>query len=138
MTDFKISIDTKLKIDGIDSQIQDIKSKLENALKNINAEVNIKTNADSSPIKKINDASKEAEGQVRKLGEAASSTGESWGQLVESTNRAIDVFKVFGQQILEVDNALTEFKKVSDLSGESLNKYVDQLQELGGTVGRTG
>lgn len=42
----------------------------------------------------------------------------------------IDVVKDF-------DDALTEFKKVSDLSGESLNEYTKQLGELGETVARS-
>ena len=42
----------------------------------------------------------------------------------------IDVVKDF-------DDALTEFKKVSDLSGEALNDYAKQLGELGSTVART-
>lgn len=42
----------------------------------------------------------------------------------------IDVVKDF-------DDALTEFKKVSDLSGEALNDYAKQLGELGESVART-
>ena len=42
----------------------------------------------------------------------------------------IDVVKDF-------DDALTEFKKVSDLSGEALNDYAKQLGEIGSEVGRT-
>jgi hypothetical protein len=42
----------------------------------------------------------------------------------------IDVVKDF-------DDALTEFKKVSDLSGKALNDYAKQLGEIGSEVGRT-
>lgn len=38
--------------------------------------------------------------------------------------------------ITEFDKELTEFKKVSDLSGESLQEYTEKLGELGETVGR--
>lgn len=41
-------------------------------------------------------------------------------------------------QVYELDTALTDFKKVSDLSGDSLNDYVDQLSAMGGEVARTG
>ena len=37
----------------------------------------------------------------------------------------------------DFDDALTEFKKVSDLSGDSLNEYTQQLGELGESVART-
>ena len=39
--------------------------------------------------------------------------------------------------VKEFDSVLTEFKKVSDLSGSSLDEYVDKLTDLGNTVGRT-
>lgn len=41
-------------------------------------------------------------------------------------------------QVYELDTALTEFKKVSDLSGNALNDYVSQLSAMGGEVARTG
>ena len=41
-------------------------------------------------------------------------------------------------QVKELDDALTEFKKVSDLSGESLERYVDQAYEMGKAVAKTG
>ena len=41
------------------------------------------------------------------------------------------------QSINDLDEALTDFKKVSDLSGDSLQEYAQQLGELGETVGRT-
>ena len=42
----------------------------------------------------------------------------------------IDVVKDF-------DNALTEFKKVSDLRGNELQAYADELGKIGTEVGRT-
>ena len=48
----------------------------------------------------------------------------------QSVTEAIDV-------TIEFDKALTDFRKVSDLSGESLVKYTQQLGVLGETVGRT-
>ncbi len=40
--------------------------------------------------------------------------------------------------VKEFDSALTEFKKVSDLSGQSLQNYTKELSNLGLTVARTG
>lgn len=42
------------------------------------------------------------------------------------------------EQVKELDDALTEYKKVSDLSGEALDNYVSKLSEMGLQVGRTG
>ena len=52
------------------------------------------------------------------------------GAFTKAMYEAVDVVKEF-------DDAITEFKKVSDLSGESLNEYTKQLGELGQTVART-
>lgn len=40
-------------------------------------------------------------------------------------------------QVRELDSAITEFKKVSDLTGASLDNYVQQLGEMGSRVART-
>lgn len=40
--------------------------------------------------------------------------------------------------VYELDGALTEFKKVSNLSGKELEKYTDQAYKVGKTVARTG
>lgn len=41
-------------------------------------------------------------------------------------------------QVKELDDALTEFKKVSDLSGESLERYIDKAYKMGEAVAKTG
>ena len=41
-------------------------------------------------------------------------------------------------QVFELDSALTEFKKVSDLSEEGLQSYTSQLSQAGKQFGRTG
>lgn len=42
------------------------------------------------------------------------------------------------KNVYELDGALTEFKKVSDLSGKGLEQYTDQAYKVGKTVARTG
>ena len=42
------------------------------------------------------------------------------------------------QNTFELDAALTEFKKVSDLSGEGLKRYTDQAYKAGRQTARTG
>lgn len=49
----------------------------------------------------------------------------------------IDLAGSMVEQVYELDNSLTEFKKVSDLRGSGLNDYVEQLSEAGKTVART-
>lgn len=42
------------------------------------------------------------------------------------------------RNVYELDTALTEFKKVSDLSGDGLKAYTDEAYKLGRTVAKTG
>jgi hypothetical protein len=50
--------------------------------------------------------------------------------VVQAMHQAVEVVK-------EYDAALTDFKKVSDLSGESLSDYTKKLGTLGESVART-
>lgn len=49
----------------------------------------------------------------------------------------IDIAKSMVDQVYELDDAITEFKKVSDLRGSGLEEYVNTLGELGQTTART-
>ena len=49
----------------------------------------------------------------------------------------MDVVKSMVSEYAKVDKAQTEFKKVSDLTGESLERYTDQLGKAGTQVART-
>ena len=42
------------------------------------------------------------------------------------------------RMVKNMDDVMTDFRKVSDLSGESLQNYISNLGDLGTTVGRTG
>ena len=48
-----------------------------------------------------------------------------------------DIVRVMADQVKQVDKSVTEFKKVSDLQGEDLDKYVKSLGESGRIVART-
>ena len=42
------------------------------------------------------------------------------------------------EQVKNLDDAMTDFKKVSDLQGAALDKYVAKLSQSGREVARTG
>ncbi len=91
-------------------------------------------------IRNVGNDSQESAGQVTSLGQALA---RSFTQLVsyyvvdapiralrEALSEAITTIKEF-------DSALIEFKKVSDLTGESLTNYVAKLAEMGEITGST-
>lgn len=53
-------------------------------------------------------------------------------------SKSTDVISTMVERVFALDDALTEFAKVSDLSGASLDKYVTKLEQMGSTVARTG
>lgn len=56
----------------------------------------------------------------------------------EVFSKTIDIISSLSEQVFELDGALTEFRKVSDLQGSALDDYVDKLTQIGLEVGRTG
>lgn len=49
----------------------------------------------------------------------------------------MDIIESMVSQYAELDKSVTEFIKVSDLSGKALDNYVDKLGDIGTTVART-
>mgnify|MGYP001308055645 CR=1 FL=1 len=115
--------------------------------------INAKVRVDTSDVqkqlskKKISVDTKDATNQITGLGAKIKSLGSDFidttkkvakfgvstaviGLFTASVTNAVSIVKDF-------DDALTEFKKVSDLSGDSLNEYTQQLGELGESVART-
>jgi len=52
-------------------------------------------------------------------------------------DKFVDMVKESIQVVKEFDEALTEFKKVSDLSGKALDDYAEKLGKLGTAVAKT-
>ena len=97
---------------------------------------------------------KQASGSITNLGEVTSKAGtqtnklgQSFGDIVTKVSKfylatvPINMFKDALREAIDIvkefDDTLTEFKKVSDLSGESLTDYTKKLGELGQEVGRS-
>lgn len=85
--------------------------------------------------------------KLEKTIQGAIESQKSWGKVLVdqartravtlAINEVIQLTQEAVQTIKEFDDALTEMKKVTDLSGESLEKYTKQLGELGETVARS-
>ena len=87
--------------------------------------------AEKKALKEREKAQKDLQNQVESLGLTYQQANAIMQASIEVIGRMID-------SVFELDDALTEFKKVSDLSGASLDAYVDKLAQMGLEVGRTG
>ena len=67
---------------------------------------------------------------------------EDFGLTFQEANlimqRSLDIISAMVDEVYALDASLTEFKKVSELDGSSLDVYQKKLAEIGKTVARTG
>lgn len=77
------------------------------------------------------DAAKQAQQGIKDV-------GLEYQQYKIILDKCVDTIKNMAQQTMKMDKAQTEFKKVSDLSGKSLDNYTKKLAKMGQQVGRSG
>ena len=147
-------LDTKLKDKNINISI-DAKNleQIKDLLNNIYLELGRieKKNGFSSATKGTKEFNKELEQTTKRIKNQSFATDNwvyNWSKAMQSFltyntvtqffNTVSDGIKDMIGQVKELDDALTEFKKVSDLSGESLDRYVDKAYNMGATVPKTG
>lgn len=116
---------------GVDLDTSDIQKQLQEASKAATLKI------DSKGLKEADaDAGKLAD-SMGDVNEVAQENEATWNALNIIFTKTVQLFSDMIEQVYELDGALTEFKKVSDLSGESLDSYVSNLAELGKTTART-
>lgn len=82
----------------------------------------------------LNDLGDAAENADKKA-KAAGLTYQQYRLILDNCAKAISSMT---EQTKKLDSAQTEFKKVSDLSGKSLDDYTKKLSDMGKQVGRSG
>ena len=107
---------------GVELETNKIKSQLQEATKGLKVSVDAKDAVEG--IDNLDSSIKNASLSFQAANEVFSTT--------------IDIISAMTEQVFELDTALTEFKKVSDLSGTALDNYVEKLSTMGSTVARTG
>lgn len=129
MASYQIRVKGILDTKNIDKALE----KYQKEAKDIKFKVNVGGNA-SKELKDIESSTKKVESgfgavisKVAQFGLAA--------KALQTFERAV---RSSVDQVFELDAALTDFKKVSDLAGDSLANYVDQAREVGSSVARTG
>ena len=132
----------KLKIDPIKIEIDGTNlSGLEKTLNNLSATLNnvsgTMKNFDQS-ISQNTKIQQQNQQQTDITKKSAEDLGLSYQEANAIMSKSIDIISSMVDQVFEMNGALTEFSKISDLSGASLDAYVSKLQDLGSEVGRTG
>nr|DAZ76712.1 MAG TPA: hypothetical protein [Caudoviricetes sp.] len=121
---------------GVDFQKNEVQDKLDKLVKELEKknEVNLKVNVGSS-----------AEKNLKQIGEAAEDVNSAGGRIgitYQAANailsKTVEIASSMVDQVYELDSAMTEFQKVSNLRGRDLDDYQQKLSEIGRTVARTG
>lgn len=123
-TNYSIIVDAELDLKKIKEQLKEVASN----------GVDLKVHGAAQGKKEIDDVTK----STRQLNEAGQDLELTFNVAHEVFSKFLSVVKDMAGQVYELDAAITEFKKVSDLSGSALDDYVDKLSQLGQEVGRTG
>lgn len=112
MAQYSILVDVSLQTKQVQQQLNNIKLK------------SMKLDVDDSDVKKATSSVEDLQLSFQ----AANAIFRETKQILS------DMFT----EVVNFDDSLTEFKKVSDLSGQALDDYTSKLSEMGSTVARTG
>ena len=123
-SNYSIIVDAELDLKKIKEQLKEVSSN----------GIDLKVHGAAQGKKEIDDVTK----STRQLNEAGQDLELTFNVAHEVFSKFLSVVKDMAGQVYELDAAITEFKKVSDLSGSALDDYVDKLSQLGQAVGRTG
>ena len=86
---------------------------------------------------KINLDTKDAVNNINDLNDSMSDASLTFNVANQIFRTCIETIEAMVSQVYELDSALIEFQKVSDLSGTSLDNYVAKLSDMGKSVART-
>ena len=132
------SILVGIKLDTSDVQKQLDKIKLNDI--NINVKVNGKDELKETNeiLKETNKENNKASKATKEHADEVEKLGLTYQQANAIMSKSVEIIGMMVDSVFSLDDALTSFKKVSDLSGQSLDDYVDKLTQMGLEVGRTG
>lgn len=128
-SNYSIILDAILNEESIKKQLKQIQNSKD-------TEIKFKVGAEG--LDKVAKHANEAADATKKLNDSGEDLELTFNVANEVFSKFSDVIRSMVGQVYELDDALTEFRKVSDLAGSELDSYVDKLSKIGQTVGRTG
>lgn len=112
--------------------LNNIQSQLNNAAKKVTFKV------DGKGIRSVTAELDTMSTATQQASKHAEDLGLTYQQARLIMDKCVDTISSMVEQVYTLNNAMTEFKKVSDLRGSGLEDYVQSLSEMGKTVARTG
>ena len=125
--------------DKASKSVKDVEKNLDKSATSAES-ANKSFNKTSNSVKKVGDNAKEASIKTKTLGQSFVDIVKKVSTFYLATvpiNLLKDAFTEAIEVVKEFDDTLVEFRKVSDLSGDSLTAYTQKLAEMGEVTGST-
>ena len=126
-------------VDKASKSVKDVEKNLDKSATSAES-ANKSFNKTSNSVKKVGDNAKEASIKAKTLGQSFVDIVKKVSTFYLATvpiNLLKDAFTEAIEVVKEFDDTLVEFRKVSDLSGDSLTEYTKKLAEMGEVTGST-
>lgn len=122
-TNYSIIADVELELKNAQHQLDGFKKE-----NKINLDVNVNG---GNGIKNLKD-------QTDGLNNSTKEVTLTYQQFRQVLDSVVEVAGKMYEQVKTLDSAVTEYSKVTELSGDALDQYVSKLSAMGKEVGRTG
>ena len=132
MANYSIVLRTTLDVTEIRRQIQQIQKELNNTKIDFGGSTTI------GNVQNLNAELRDTSVNISNVNSNMQDTELTFNAANEVFSKTLNIITSMAQQVLELDTSLTEFKKVTDLSGSALDGYVSTLADMGSEVARTG
>lgn len=129
-SNYKIWVEGKLKTDTLQKQLNDFQKKIKDIKIKVNVTGNTQLKDTNTQLKDMPTNTATAQKSVYRL-------ATEFNNLKSTVLGLYSTLKGLTQPVFELDASLTEFKKVSDLSGSGLDDFVDKAKAARTEVGRT-
>lgn len=133
---YSILVGIKLDTSDVQKQLNEITDKTLKVKLNVDGTSEIKGLDDAMVV--YNKTQKEAKEKTEDTAQSVEKLGLTFHQAHAIMSKSIDIISNMLDSVFELDEAMTELKKVSDLGGQALDDYVQKLTQMGQEVGRTG
>ena len=121
---------------GVDFETKQVQKRLNELAKDVTLKV--KTEADTQKIKEASDAVKKVKEGTDETTYATKEFGLQWQEAKAVMQFALNIIKSMADEVYALDASMTDFQKVSELTGDSLKESVSDLTAAGKIVARTG
>lgn len=121
---YSIIVDAELDLKKIEQQLKGIQNK----------EIKIPVSGAKEGKNDVDNLDK----SIRSLDDSTKNVNVTYQQFRQVLDLAVNSISAMYGQVQQLDSAVTEYKKVTELSGQALDDYVAKLSEMGREVGRTG